>query len=352
MTKDKYPMDIKLKIKKIAFLPTSTYHTTRYDQKTVFIAGSDWDRKKIQKPKKDGFAKGVLFRVNDDGITTFPMNTDMLYIVEVVSQNILFLGAKTEKNTFQLFSVKDETVIKQKSDLQGGGCYGTLYVHNQKELLMNTRNGYLKNVDIETLKTKESVKITPKNERLWQIHYVEEQDIIYTSDYLGNLYKIQKQGFKIIKKVSLFDIYKHNDNHGNPPSLWGLSYHNGIIIGGDRFGGITVWDNDLNLISHKRLKKDMSIIKNPNLQFPSSEMESIMSVKMINDKYFLIGSRWGNVFLLNLVGGIKKIIDVPMGIQKENSAFTMDKVITPSGIEIFITFGDGQIYSVLYQKED
>lgn len=133
--------------------------------------------------------------------------------------------------------------------------------------------------------------------------------------------------------------------------MWGLSYHNGTIVGGDRFGGITIWDADLNLISHRRLKKDMSIIKDPSLQFLSSEMESIMSVKMINDEYFLVGSRWGNVFLLNLDGEIKKIIDVPMGIQKENSAFTMDKVLTPLGIEIFITFGDGQIYSVLYQKE-
>lgn len=345
-------MDIKLKIKKIASLPTSTYHTTRYDQQTIFVAGSNWDRKKVQKPKKDGFAKGVLFRIHEDEITNFPMNTDMLYIVDVVSPNFLFLGAKTKKNTFQLFSVKDKKVVKQKSDLHGGGCYGTLYINSQKELLMNTRNGYLQTVDIETLETKESVKITPKGERLWQIQYVEDQDIIYTSDYLGNLYKIQKKGFKIIKKVSLFDIYKHNDNHGNPPSLWGLSYHNGTIVGGDRFGGITLWDADLNLISHRRIKKDMSTVKDPSFQFPSSEMESIMSAKMINDEYFLIGSRWGNVFLLNLDGEIKKIIDVPMGIQKENSAFTMDQVLNPLGIEILITFGDGQIYSVLYQKED
>lgn len=344
-------MSIKLKIKKLVDLQTSTYHTARYDAHTLFVAGSDWDRKNVVKPIDKGFAKGVLFRLEDYKITSFPMDTDMLYIVEVISDDILFLGAKTEKNTFQTFSIKEGKIIKQKSDFQGGGCYGTLYIPSQKELLMNTRNGYLQTVDIETLEIKKSAKITPEGVRLWQIHYVEDKNIIYTSDYLGNLYKIEKKGLKILKKVSLFDIYKHNDNHNNPPSLWGLSYQNGKVVGGDRFGGVTIWDSDLNMISHMRIKKDMRIITDPTSKFLSSEMESVMSAKMLNDEYFLIGTRWGNVFLINLRGEIKKIINAPMGIQKENSAFTMEKVSAPNGIEILITFGDGQIYSVISQKE-
>jgi hypothetical protein len=150
----------------------------------------------------------------------------------------------------------------------------------------------------------------------------------------------------------LFDLYEHNDNYDNPPSLWGLSSQGNLIVGGDRFGGINIWDKELNLLKHFRIKKDGTVINDPLEDFPSSDMESVMSLRMLDDTHFLFGSRWGNLFLSDLDGNIEKILNVPMGIQKENSAFTMEQIPIPEGMEILVTFGDGQVYSVFYKTKD
>ncbi len=345
-------MNKKFKIKHLVSLPSSTYHTIRYDSKTIFVGGSDWNREKIPKSQKENFAKGVLFRICQDNVETLHLDSDMIYCVNQISNNLLFLGAKTEKNSFQIFSIKDKKIIKQKDDPKGLGCYETLFIEEKKELLMSTRNGYLQIVDVKTLSIKESTQIT-KTDRLWSILFVDKKDIIFASDYAGNLYKIRKKGLKVIKKISLLDLYKHKDNHSNYPSLWGLSYFEDIIISGDRFGGITIWDEDLNMKDHLRIKKDLSTITDPKLRLDSSEVESIMSVAIIDKNNFLAGTRWGNVLLINKDKKIEKIISVPMGIQKENSAFTMNKSSTSKGdCEVLITFGDGQIYSISFTKKD
>ncbi|MDR0860561.1 MAG: hypothetical protein LBO09_06390 [Candidatus Peribacteria bacterium] len=344
---------MKFEIKKIVDIPTSTYHTAKYGEDNFFIAGSNWNRKSVQKGNEPLFsAQGRLYHYGAGKVVSFPTDTDMLYIVEVISKDLLFLGAKTEKNTFQLFSLSQKKVIKQQSDPQGGGCYGTLYLPENQELLMATRNGFLQTVDIASLKVKKSVQITPSGVRLWGIYYDTSEGNIYTGDYLGTLYKIRKDGFTIEKKVCLYDLYKHYDNHDNPPSLWGLSYQNGKIIGGDRFGGITIWDKDLHQQDHYRLKKDGTLILDPLQKIPSCEVESVMSLKMVDDQHFLLGSRWGNVFLGDTQRTLQKILTVPMGIQKENSAFTMERLDHNDGIEILITFGDGQVYALTSVSEE
>lgn len=344
---------MQLRVTQIADLPTSTYHTARYHKNIIFVAGSDWQRKTV--PKTQGHmhsAQGLLYRIDDEGIQSFSSDTDMLYIVEVLSKDTLFLGAKTHKNTFQLFSISEQKVIRQKSDEKGGGCYGTLFLTHENELLMNTRNGWLQIIDSTTLKIKESKQITKAGERLWQIHYDEANEVIYTTDYNGTLYKIKKKGLEIVKQNSLLDLYRHNDNHGNPPSLWGISLVGNILVGGDRFGGISLWDEQLHLMWNYRLKKDREIVYDPRYRFPSSEMESVMCLRMLDETHFLFGSRWGNVFLGDLFGKVEKVLNVPMGIQKENSAFAMERIVTAEGVEMLVTFGDGQVYSIQYQKEE
>ena len=334
-------------IQQICDLTSSTYHSVKYQENTFYIAGSTWNRKTVRK-SGEGIhsAQGVLSCICDGNVQSFLMDSDMLYTVEILSPELLFLGAKTEKNAFQLFSLSQQKVIQQQHDTRGGGCYVSCYLPQERELLVNTRNGILHLIDSTTLFVKESMQITPLGIRLWVLDYDKNEEIIYTADYAGTLYKIQKKGLKILKKICLLDLYCSRDNHGNPPSLWGLSSGKGTTIGGDRFGGVTIFNEDLRIQNHYRLLKNGDILTDPLQKVPSSEVESIMSLKRIDDQHFLFGSRWGNVFLGDIQGNVQKILTVPMGIQKENSAFTMEYADTPNGIvEILVTFGDGQVYS-------
>ncbi len=338
-----------LKIKKIADFPTSTYNSTRYDPLTIYVAGSMWNRKEIIKDGSGIYsAQGVLHSIKDGRIESATTDSDMLYIVEKISADILFLGAKTEKNAFQLFSISENKVLQKRSDLIGGGCYGTMFTEESQELIMNTRKGYLQIVDPSSLTIKKSERITEPNIQLWQLYFDSAKNIIYTSDYLGNLYKISKETLKIISQESLMNHYCHLDNHSNYPSLWGLSGNDQFLFGGDRFGGITIFDKkSLQIVKSFRMRKDGDLVYDPKTKMPSQEVESIMSLKSIGNEHFIFGSRWGNVFLCDLDGNIEKILNVPMGIQKENSPFTMEYSSVENMTEILVTFGDGQVYSII-----
>lgn len=340
---------MKLKIKKIADFPTSTYNSVRYDPSTIFVAGSMWNRKEVLKHSSGIYsAQGVLHSISKDKIESLKTDSNMLYIVEKISNDILFLGAKTEKNAFQLFSIPEQKVIKEKNDPVGGGCYGTMFAKESHELIMNTRNGYLQIVDPYSLEVKKSEKITEPGIQLWQLYFDQAENIIYTSDYLGNLYKINKKTLRIIGKTSLSNHYRHLDNYNNHPSLWGLSGNNELLFGGDRFGGVTIFDkSSLQIVNNFRIKKNGEIVHNPKIRTPSHEVESIMSLKTLDNEHFICGSRWGNIFLCDLEGNIEKILNVPMGIQKENSPFTMEHSSLNNKLEILVTFGDGQVFSIL-----
>lgn len=340
---------MKLNILQITDLPTSTYHTAKYDSQHYYIAGSDRERKKIIKTKSwVHSAQWILYHINGIETLAYKMDTDMLYIVEVISPDILFLWSKIGKNTFQLFSISQKKIIKQKTDKRGNGCYGTLYSPEHNELIMNTRNGILQIVDANDLTIKDYIKLTPWGERLWQIYYDKKNDIIFTSDYLGHVYKVQKTWLHLIKQAWLSDLYNHNDNHDLPASIWWLAYHNDKVVTWDRFWWVTIRDDDLNILSHYRLKRDGTHVTDPHQLLNSSEMESIMSLKILDEQYFLLGTRWWNVFLCDMIGNLEKILSVPMGIQKENSAFTMERVDIAGWVEVLITFWDGQVYSVQY----
>lgn len=339
---------MKLEINQIADFPTSTYNSTRYNQSTIFVAGSMWNRKEVKKEGSGVYsAQGILYIVTDGKMESIKTNSDMLYIVEKISADILFLGAKTQKNAFQLFSISKNKIVQKKNDLTGGGCYGTMFTAKTNELIMNTRNGYLQIVDPFSFIVKKSTKITEPGIQLWQVYFDDVNNIIYSSDYFGNLYKIDKETLRVIKKESLFNHYHHLDNHNNPPSLWGLSGNNDFLFGGDRFGGITFFDkNDLQIVKNFRIKINGEVVNDPAKGIPSNEIESIMSLKMIDEQHFIFGSRWGNVFLCDLQGSFTKILSVPMGIQKENSPFTMEHSFFNGKTEVLVTFGDGQVFSI------
>jgi len=190
--------------------PTSVYAATIING-IMYVGGSDWNRRKILYNKSiTEKSKGVLYilrkthnKFEIDKKIFFP---SMIYSILPISKKNLFVGCKSEKETFNILD-KYGNRIKSRNDKTGRGVYNAIFSRKHKEFFCATRTGKLETIDPKSLEVKSKKQLSLEKHRLWSIDYDAKNDTIYVGDYFGFLYIVHKN--RLIKKLNLKEFHSN-----------------------------------------------------------------------------------------------------------------------------------------------
>ena len=317
-----------MKLKYNLKLPTSVYAATEIG-KRLYVGGSDWNRRKTRYTKEIARkAKGILhiFQKGKAGFIEekkvfFP---SMVYSVLQLPNKKLFVGCKSGKGTLNIVGM-DGRIIKQKDDEIGKGVYSSVFNTKKNEIILTTRAGKLKIIDARTLKLKAKLQLSKPKTRLWSLKLDMKKQIIYAGDYDGVLYVVDRK--KHVKKFDLKTLYKGHARlkKGFGPSLWGLELLNNKIVLGTRWGDVIILNKNLGVEKQIKFKEDITCIKK------------------FSKQTVLIGTRYGKLYLLNLKNYKQvKIKEIKPVLQKENAIWDMTCVKN----EVLVCFADGNVCKV------
>jgi len=309
--------------------PCSTYSAYEIGNK-LYVGGSDWNRRKILYTHKIAMtAKGILHILKKtkekqgfvkEKELIFP---NMVYPIVKLSKNLLFVGLKLGKKTFNIIDLEGN-ILKQKDDKIGNGVYGIEFNKNKNELIIATRTGKLEIIDASSLKIKKRIQISPKRTRLWSMKLDKKNQLLYLGDYNGKLYIIDRKKLKTIRKFDMIKLYKSHKKlkKGFAPALWAIEILGNKLFLGTRWGDIFVTDRNLNLEEKIKIGEDVTYIKK------------------LSKSGVLVATRYGKLLTLNLKNHkIKKILEIKPSLQKENAIWNI--VSIRKGF--LVCFADGHI---------
>lgn len=310
-------------IEKYFKLETSVYDSLKH-KSNFYICGSDWNRRKIKYSKeiaKKSRGKLSIYNLNNFSLKEIFLPS-MCYTI-CKCKNNFFVGCKSEIQSFNLFSFSGK-LLKTKDDLKGSGCYESFYNKEKNEIVITTRNGFLKKLNADNLNLKKEILLT-KNHRLWALKHDLKLNLIYCGDYFGNLYVVEYNNFEIIKKINLREYFK-KETKTFGPSIWGLEIKNNDLIIATRWNKILIVSKN-----NFDLKKEINI------------SEDLCAIKLYDKKNLIIGSRFGKLFNYNFKNKkLTKIKEIKPALQKENAIWTIKKIKN----NFFINFADGLVLKI------
>jgi len=327
---------IQYKISYKTSLEGSVY-TALEQSKKLYVGGSDWDRRKVLYTKNIAKAAKGIVRIlegTSKGFNNFNKKKEiffphMVYVITELPNKKLFIGCKSIEGSLNIINLEGN-IIKQKDDPVGKGVYDAIFNNKEKEIVVTTRSGKLELIDPTTLEIKKKLQLAKAGTRLWPVALDEKDQRIYVGDYDGNLYIVDRDRFTK-KNVTTFDLknFYTGDRRlkeGISPSLWGLEVTNKNIFLGSRWGDVFVLDSDLNI--NKRINIG----------------EAVTCIKNLSSIEILVGSRYGKLFELNIQANkLTKIIEIKPVLQKENAIWGME--VVKDGI--LVCFADGIICKIV-----
>lgn len=301
-------------------LNSSVYSSIEYKNK-LFVCGSDWNRRKIKYSKKiakESKGKVSIFNNKRKLIKEieFPSMIYELCVLEKTEK--IFVGSKSNKFTYNLMDSKGN-LIKQRNDSIAGGMIIAIYNSKRSEVIITTRNGYLKILSEKTLKDKEVIKLS-KNNRTWGLSFDIKKQIIYVGDYEGNLYVINRKNMVVIKKINFKKFFKQKGEFG--PSIWGLALLKDKLLITTRWNILfTMNINTFKVSKFLDLKEDISYVS-------------------VYKKDILIGTRYGKLYSYNLKKQkLYKIKEIKPYLQKENAIWEINSYKN----KVLVNFADGYV---------
>ncbi len=306
--------------------PTSVYSALE-NNGNLYVGGSNWIRREVPYSKKIAInSNGLIYILNKKlKIIRKLYFPSMVYSIIKLNGKRLFIGCKSEKKSFNIINQKGD-ILKHKNDKNGKGVYNAVFDYKRNEIICTTRSGKIEFIDANNLKIKSKIQISSLKTRLWSLKINNKKGIIYTGDYEGNLYLINREKLKY-KKFDLKDLYYKDKRlvKGFSPSLWGLELAGNKIIIGTRWGDILLLNENF------KLEKRISI------------GEDISCLEKLNDKTIFVGTRYGKLLELNLNSyKTSKIIEIKPFLQKENAIWGMAR----SKDGVLVCFADGNVCKV------
>lgn len=310
--------------------PTSVYAALELNN-TLYIGGSDWDRRKIPYTKEIAKkSRGLVYMLKNTGKSFVKEKklqfNSMVYSIIKIDRKKIFVGCKSRNKSLNIIDLEGKT-IKQKNSFCGG-IYNSFFNQKKKEILLTTRKGTIEIIDSNTLKTKNSLQLAKKGTRLWSIKVNNKN--IYAGDYDGNLYVVSRNHFfkKSVIKLDTKKFYKGDERlkQNLGPSLFGIELMDNKLILGTRWGDV--------------------IILNKNLAFQKKIYlgEDVSCIEKLSKKSVLVGTRYGKLFLFDTKNmNFPKIMEIKPALQKENAIWGM----TSDKKGVLVCFADGNVCRIV-----
>ncbi|MBD3303559.1 hypothetical protein GF343_00275 [Candidatus Woesearchaeota archaeon] len=304
--------------------PSSVYAAITAGSR-LYVGGSVWDRRKVEYSKEIAKkTKGVVYVLHKQDLEDTVFFPHMVYSLLGLPSRKIFVGCKDTARTFNLID-RTGAILKQKDDKIGKGCYNAVFDSRKREILVPTRSGKLEILDTN-LRIKKKLQLASAKTRLWSVDF--DSSNIYTGDYDGNLFVVDRKRFKKIGEVNLKKFYPGDKRlkKGFGPSLWGLKITGNRIITGNRWGDIIVFN--------KKLQAEHRI----------NAGEDVSCIEKLSKQILLIGTRYGKLYSFDLkTGKLRKITEIKPTLQKENAIWGM----THAKDGVLVCWADGVICKII-----
>ncbi len=312
----------------------SVYAAVQIDTDRYVTGGSIWDRRHSPFNEQTRNAPGLLCEVVRSGSeireSVQIMFPSMVNAIVPIRENV-FIGCKRGQGSFNILNNQFE-LLRSSSDEQGDGIYNAVLSKTTENLFVVTRNGYISQIDAETLAIERYTQLTDGKSRLWSIATRNQDGSLFVGDYSGSLYSIDSD-LKLNHTIRLTDYIYDTlipERRKYDPSVFGITVtSSGQVVTAIRWGQIDWFDIDNTGFNHSK-----SVIV-------PEEISQIISIGAHDD--LLVGTRSGKVLHVRVSSDqyqIRELVHIPPAFQSDNTVWSIEKTKMQS---VLVSFADGQI---------